>query len=653
MVPTILRTSSQNLKARDKSEKILLHPLTLSFHKAQAYLEDSFCEDYFQASLPTIRCSLVFAIFLFAVFGILDAYLLPDKKTTIWLIRYAVLCPLTVCVFVLSYTKIFKNAMQLIIACSVVVAGSGIVAMTIIAPPPVSFSYYAGVILIIMMAYTCIRLRFIWATGAGWLLVLFYEFSGLFLSDTPTAMLVNNSFFFISANLIGMLACYSIEYNTRRDFYLKTLLDKKREQVGQAKELLEQKVLERTFQLTELNETLQQEMKERKRLQSKQVRYHKMEAVGLMAGGVAHDLNNILAGITGYPELLLMQLPEDSELREPIAAIQESGERAAAVVADLLTVARGAASIREIAHINTLITEYLDSPEFSHLSSIYPDIEIINSLEENLPNISCSPVHIKKCIMNLVTNSAEASGRVGSIFISTSYFSQNQQCAESNSIKPGNYIVLTVEDTGSGISNEDLEHIFEPFYTKKVMGRSGTGLGLAVVWNTMEDHKGKVTVESRKQGTRFQLFFPAANEHPRMLPDGSSLVQIMGNNQHVLVIDDETMLCDIACKMLTNLGYKAHSVNSGEAAIDYLKNNPADLIILDMLMDPGINGLQTYEKILEIIPTQKAIIASGFSESDDVKATLKLGAGGFIKKPYTMEQLGQAVGKELTTDDER
>jgi len=638
---------AQNQESKDASERILLHPLTLRFQGSQAYLEDQFYEDYFYSSLPIIRCSLIFAIFLFAIFGLLDAYLLPDRKTTIWVIRYALLCPLTFCVFLLTYTKVFKKVMQLVIACSAVVAGSGIIAMTIIAPPPVSFSYYAGVILIFMMAYTCIKLHFIWATAAGWFLVFFYEFSGFFLADTPTPILVNNSFFFISANLIGMLACYAIEYYTRRDFYLKKLLDKKRTQVIQAKEVLEQKVRERTSQLTKLNETLQQEMKERKRLQSRQVRYHKMEAVGLMAGGVAHDLNNILAGITGYPELLLMQLPEESELRKPIAAIQESGERAAAVVADLLTVARGAASIREIAHINTLVTEYLDSPEFLHLASLHPDIEIKGILGENLPNISCSPVHVKKCLMNLVTNGVEASVSGEKITITTSCFLPNQQWAENNNMKPVDYIVLAVEDSGSGISTDDLGHIFEPFYTKKVMGRSGTGLGLAVVWNTMEDHDGKVIVKSSEHGTQFQLFFPADKEHLKRLSDGRTPEPIKGDNQHILVIDDEPSLCDIACGMLESFGYTADSVSSGEAAVHYLQNNSADLVILDMIMDPGINGLQTYEKILELIPAQKAIIASGFSESEDVKATLKLGAGGFIKKPYSMTQLEQAVGKEL------
>lgn len=647
MTQAIRKKTAQEETSPDISEKILLHPLTLCFRYSQAHLETPFYEDYFLASLPIVRCSLIFAIFLIAVFGILDAYLLPDKKTTIWLIRYALLCPLTVCVFLLSYTKVFKKVMQLVIACSAVVAGSGIIAMTIIAPPPVSYSYYAGVILIFMMAYTCIRLRFIWATGAGWLLVFLYEFSGFILTDTPLSTLVNNSFFFISANLLGMLACYAIEYYTRRDFYLKTLLDKEREQVVQAKELLEHKVQERTSQLTKLNETLQQEMKERKRLQSKQVRYHKMEAVGLMAGGVAHDLNNILTGITGYPELLLMQLPEDSELRAPISAIQESGERAAAVVADLLTVARGAASIRISAHINTLITEYLESPEFRHLSSLYPDIEIKGILGKKLPNISCSPVHVKKCIMNLVTNGAEASASGGIITLTTSYLAQNQQWAKENNLKPVDYIVLTVQDTGTGITTEDLEHIFEPFYTKKVMGRSGTGLGLAVVWNTMEDHEGKVLVRSTEQGTRFQLYFPTDNEQPISQEEDDKPTLISGKNQHILVIDDEPTLCDIACRMLTILGYKVDSVRSGEAAIHYLKNTSVDLIVLDMLMDPGINGLQTYKKILELYPGQKAIIASGFSESDDVKATLQLGAGGFIKKPYSLEQLGQAVDREL------
>lgn len=372
-------------------------------------------------------------------------------------------------------------------------------------------------------------------------------------------------------------------------------------------------------------------------------RAQKMEAIGLMAGGVAHDLNNILSGITGYPELLLLKLSKESDLRQPIEAIKESGKRAAAVVADLLTVARGVAGTRVAANMNTLVTEYLDSPEWRELHSHNQPIQCDKRLAENLPNISCSPVHIKKCIMNLVTNAVEALDNTGSIILSTTTGIPDRLWAKKNGLKQKEYVILSVTDTGMGISKEDIDHIFEPFYTKKVLGRSGTGLGLAVVWNTMEDHAGKIFVESSGKGTCFRLYFPANEKKDDNQKENSTKEELTGNNEHILVVDDELQLRDIASQMLQVSGYMVDSVPSGELAITFLKETPVDLIVLDMLMEPGMNGYHTYKEILKLYPDQKAIVASGFSESEDVKATIQLGAGGFIKKPYSMEQLGRAV----------
>ncbi len=389
------------------------------------------------------------------------------------------------------------------------------------------------------------------------------------------------------------------------------------------------------------------EEEEKKKLQEQLFRASKMEALGLMAGGVAHDLNNILTGITGYPELLLMDLPEESDLRKPIEEIRRSGERAAAVVADLLTVARGVASVKTVVSVNSLVTEYLDSPEHLRLCSLYPAVTFQYTLADSLPDISCSSVHVKKCIMNLVLNAVEAVEKSGRIQLTTSSVVPDLSWVKENGLDRKSYVVLAVSDTGPGIPKDLLEHIFEPFYTKKVMGRSGTGLGLAIVWNSMKDHGGKVFVESNHGGTCFQLYFPASDE-PGALPNGKeSTVEMTGAGEHVLVVDDEPQLRDIASQMLQVLGYTVDSVCSGELAIEFIKKQAVDLLVIDMLMEPGMSGRQTYEEILKLYPGQKAIIASGFSESDDVRATLQLGAGGFIEKPYSMEQLGLAVKREL------
>jgi len=398
--------------------------------------------------------------------------------------------------------------------------------------------------------------------------------------------------------------------------------------------ILEQKVEERTKQLLRYERKLQQ--------------IERMEAIGTLAGGVAHDLNNILAGIIGYPQLLLIQLPEDSPLRKPILTIEETGKKAAAIVQDLLTMARRGVCVSEVVNLNDVISEYLQSPVCEKLKFHHPYVEIETDLGTNLSNIIGSPVHLNKTIMNLVSNAAEAMVEEGRILISTGITYVERPIKGYEDIEKGEYITLTVSDTGTGISSEDMEKIFEPFYTKKEMGRSGTGLGMAVVWGTVKDHKGYIDIQSAEgKGTSFILYFPVTSQKTAEDKCTVSFKDYMGAGESILVVDDVKEQREIADRMLTTLGYLSKAVSSGEEATEFLKENSADLVLLDMIMNQGINGRETYEKILKIHPNQKAIIASGFSETDDVKIARNLGAGQFIKKPYTIEEIAMAIKTEL------
>ena len=374
-------------------------------------------------------------------------------------------------------------------------------------------------------------------------------------------------------------------------------------------------------------------------------RASRMEAIGLMAGGVAHDLNNILSGIISYPELLLMRLSPDDPIRADLHKVIESGKRAAGVVADLLTVARGAASVKEVTCINELVSRYLSSPEFSKLVSLHPRIRFVPDYAPELKKVLCSPVHMQKVLLNLATNAAEAIDGPGEVTISTRMHREEEGSGE---IPPGLWVVFSVRDTGSGISREDQEHIFDPFYTTKKMGRSGTGLGLAVVWNTVQDHDGIIVVNSDDTGTEFRLYLPVSEDSPTCRLDAAScsLVDLQGKGT-VLVVDDEEIQREIAVKILTSLGYQATAVAGGEEAVDYVGRRPVDLLLLDMLMEPGINGRQTYEQIAQLHPGQKAIIVSGFSESEDIRKLMELGVLKLLKKPYTMQELAQAVQEVL------
>ena len=374
----------------------------------------------------------------------------------------------------------------------------------------------------------------------------------------------------------------------------------------------------------------------------------KMEAIGTLAGGVAHDLNNILSGIVSYPELLLLDLPLESPLREPILTMKKSGEKATTIVQDLLTLARRGVGTTEVVNINQIISDYLHSHEYQQLLRYHPEVAVETALETDLLNILGSPVHLSKTIMNLVSNAAEAMPAGGTVLISAENRYIDRPINRDEEMKAGDYVIIKVSDTGVGISSDDMKRIFEPFYTKKVMGRSGTGLGMAVVWGTVKDHHGQIDIQSiEDEGTTFTLYFPATRNELKICDSKKSIEVLTGHGESILVIDDVNEQREIATKMLNRLSYSVKSVSSGEEAVAYLKNNTVDLLLLDMIMDPGINGFETYKRIVNLHPEQKAIIASGYAENKDVKKAQKLGARVYLKKPYTLEKLGEAVRNEL------
>jgi signal transduction histidine kinase len=426
------------------------------------------------------------------------------------------------------------------------------------------------------------------------------------------------------------------------------------EQLKKFQDGLELMVKERTAELTTANERLYQEIKEREQAEEeariseeKLARSKRMESLGLMAGGIAHDLNNIFAGIVSYPDLLLMDMSEENPLRKPMGVIKESAQRAADVVSELLTVARGVAAVKEVINLNTIIEEYLCSTENQQIELMNPSTTLITRFDHDLLSISCSAVHIKKCLLNLVVNAYESIEDCGNIIISTRNCYLDEPLAGYEDVRKGEYAILTVSDSGAGISVDDIERVFEPFYTKKVMGRSGTGLGLAIVWNTVKSHDGYINVNSSEDGTQFELFFPISRDELTAEKEQRHFEDYLGNGERILVIDDEQMQRDIACELLAKLGYSTEAVSSGEEAIEYLKKHSVELIVLDMIMPKGMNGRQTYEEIIKIVPNQKAVIASGFAETGDVKAVQKLGAGKYIKKPYTLEKIGITVKEEF------
>ncbi len=271
---------------------------------------------------------------------------------------------------------------------------------------------------------------------------------------------------------------------------------------------------------------------ENRRLVERLNRAEKMEALGTLAGGVAHDLNNVLGTVVGFAELLLVEMDESNPIRPSLTTIMEGGQRAAAIVQDLLTLARRGVPTKSVLNLNQVITECLRLPEMEKLYSYHPKVTIRTDLEPDLLNISGSSVHLVKSMYNLISNASEAMTKGGVVTVQTTNQCLYKPIHGYDQIRAGDYVVLTVSDTGEGIPAADLKRIFEPFYTKKVMGRSGTGLGLAVVWGTVQDHNGYINVKSEEgKGSIFTLYFPVTREDIAAKSAPVSISEYMGQRR--------------------------------------------------------------------------------------------------------------------------
>ena len=391
--------------------------------------------------------------------------------------------------------------------------------------------------------------------------------------------------------------------------------------------------------------------KEKQNLETKLQNARKLESLGTLAGGVAHDLNNILSGIISYPDLLLLDIKPDSPLHEPLLTIKKSGMKAAEIVQDLLTLARRGVAVKKPLSLNSIINDFIASPEYRQLMDQRPNLELKTDLSEGILNLVGSDAHISKTAMNLVNNAVDAMPAGGTLTISTrdTYIDNAHNGFEV--IPEGEYATLCVSDTGIGMPASDLDKIFEPFYTKKILGRSGTGLGMSVVWGTVKDHNGFIDIKTEEgSGTTFTLYFPAS----RTEIESQVSVRVedyLGKGESILVIDDAAEQRSLTARMMQRLGYLATTAASGEKALELIENDTYDLLILDMVMPPGMDGLETYREIIKIVPNQRAVIASGYAETEQVHETQRLGAGDYVKKPFTLEKIGLAVRAELDRNE--
>ncbi len=378
-----------------------------------------------------------------------------------------------------------------------------------------------------------------------------------------------------------------------------------------------------------------------KLLQEKLEKAKRMESLGLLAGGIAHDLNNTLSPLVGYSDLILGELKSNDPMRKRIERIYRASQDAADVIQDLLTMARRGRYEMAPINLSDVVRQYIESPGYIQKKELHSEVTVKLSLDEEIPNIIGSTPHLTKVVMNLIVNAFDAMPNSGRLVVETSKIYLDELLGGQSYVEPGDYIALRVSDSGVGIPPEDLKKIFEPYYSKKKLGVSGSGLGLAVVYGIVKDHHGYYDIISTVgEGTTFVIYFPITGKEAEIQKDNG---QDLRGSESILIVEDSPEQRQLTVELLKTFGYKIESVEHGHAAIEYLTHHSVDLVILDMIMEENYDGLDTFVDILKINPSQKALVVSGYSASERVNKMLKLGAGSFLKKPFTRDKIGSAV----------
>jgi len=386
---------------------------------------------------------------------------------------------------------------------------------------------------------------------------------------------------------------------------------------------------------------------EKKKLEAQLLHAQKMEAVGTLAGGVAHDFNNVLQAVSGYVQLLLMRKGEEDPDLNYLNQIDKSIQRAAKLIQQLLIFSRKVESKLEPVDLNQEIVNV----HKLLMKTIPKMVDIELHLAAGNKVLNADPIQLEQIIMNLAVNARDAMPDGGKFIIETEnvVMDENYCKAHLGSI-PGEYVLLTVSDTGCGMDRETLKHIFEPFYTTKETGQ-GTGLGLAMVYGIVKDHGGYTMCYSESgQGTTFKIYFPVLKgEGIERESEHEEEEDIRGGAETILLVDDEEDILDIGCDILGKYGYTTIRADSGERALEvYMKDRARiDLVIMDLGM-PGMGGYKCMQELLKIDPEIKVMIASGYSASGRTKETLK-SASGFIGKPYRLAEMLKKVRKVLET----
>ncbi len=367
----------------------------------------------------------------------------------------------------------------------------------------------------------------------------------------------------------------------------------------------------------------------------------RMESLGIMAGGIAHDLKNLFNPVLSYPDFIADKLPPQSDLRGPVKRIKNAAAQASELVQNFLSLARRGRLELQPLDLNNLVRTYIQSMGCKTLEDRFPDARLALDLADRLPPVNGLAPQLNSVLMNLVKNGCEALEKGGEIRVSTYAKTLDEPYRGFQQVPRGEYAVLKVEDSGKGMGEEEIKKLFTPFVSGKEMGGSGTGLGMVVVAGVIEDHRGYLDVKSEPgRGTAIMIYL-------RVLEDKQSAAsRVSGTGERLLVVDDDDADRRGLVRRLSSLGYEVAQAADGEEALNYLSRHSPDLVVMDLMLD-NENGLELYRRILEIQPRVRCVLVSGGLDHRARENAGALGITGILDKPAKEDDLARIIRAEL------
>lgn len=613
---------------RARIKKFGLNLLTLSFENN---LEYAFQRRYLRDSMLQFRVAFISVSILYGLFAIIDEAAAGHYAPIFYIIRFAIVIPVLLAVVALSFTRIFKFIWQSLLFISFLIAGSGIAAMTALVPH--NYAYYAGMMLIFSAGYFFIKLRFLSATYAGWITLLVFNAAFIIHNGIQGEQLLINNFFYISANVIGMMAAYYIELYARRDFYQAVALQNERKKVLEANRTLEQKVNDRTQELQERNHELiiaKEEAEKSDRLKS------------AFLANMSHEIRTPMNGILGFAELIKMD-DDLEEIHENADVILENSHHLLELINDIVDISKIEAGVMELQYDEFVLNHLLrDIKGFFEQDILVRDkgleITLNMELEDKQSIINIDKTRLRQVIVNLMKNASK--------FTQAGHIELGYQVHEDD-------LLFYVKDTGIGFDPTQRELIFDRFMKIGTTSgnEDGVGLGLSISKAIIKQFGGEIWVESELgQGTIFYFNLPAKSGESLLLHSEYQIrteMEYEWKEKLILVAEDVPTNYLLIKKSLRKTNVNLLWAKNGKETVEMVRDNPTiDLVLMDIRM-PILNGLDATKQIKELRPDLPVIAQTAYAMDGDKENSLAAGCDDYISKPINLKLFIELIAKYL------